>query len=330
MPRTLARVLGWDKCAEIAGQIIQNVFMDTLSGTPFHKEISRVIGRWKEPSTGVASIAALPALTCAAAGGAVIQAAPLVAAWQLVRLAAKHMDDIEDRDADASAVAINVAIGLVFAVQLTLGRLSNRKPSRRTWQVSSALPRALLRSAAGQHADLMASQSNVGKADPDSWLEIALAKSGELLAWAAWAGALVGGANEPALSHYRDYGLHLGVLLQIADDFNDTWCPEESSDIAASRLSLPLCYTWSVASEKESARLKTLLRQANMGDKTAESQVRQDMIDLGAQGFLLVAARLQYQQATAALKRARCVKQVRPSLLALLDQMFPVLSLARN
>ncbi len=326
MPRMHASVLEWPKCAAVAVQIIHTVFSEALSRTPFHDHLCRVVDGLADGSTSCGSIASVPALTCAAAGGDMVKAAPLVAAWELVRLAAKQLDDIQDRDESTSADAINTAIALVFAAQLAIARLSQRKWSARFQQVSIALSRAVVRSAAGQHADLMASRRNVERADPDAWLEIALAKSGELVAWAAWAGALVGGANERMVLRYREYGRRLGVLLQLADDFSDTWYLKERSDIATSRLSLATCYAWSVTNEQVRVRLQTLFEQANKGDKMAESQARQLMIDLGAQAFLLVTARLQQRHAMAALRRARCINEVLPSLVALLNQMFPALS----
>jgi len=56
-----------------------------------------------------------------------------------------------------------------------------------------ALNRAMLRACARQHADL-AGQMGMSDVDPDTWLEIARAKSGGFLAWAAWSGALRAGA----------------------------------------------------------------------------------------------------------------------------------------
>jgi geranylgeranyl diphosphate synthase type I len=284
-----------------------------------------------KPDPGDPTLSILPLLACEANGGDPRRAAPVMAAWQLLRLAAKLFDDVEDGEASGQpAKVINVATGLLFVTQLVVGELAAQgMTSDLVQRLGQALNHAGLRACAGQHADL-AGQVEMTNADPDVWLEIALAKSGEPLAWAAWAGALVAGADEHTLACYREYGYHLGVLLQVADDFNGVWQPGSVSDLAVGRFTLPVCYALSVAKAEERDRLETLLEEAAQGNDMAEVQARQLLTDLGAQAYLLVVGRVQHQQAMAALRSANCVSPADQQLAALLNRVLPALSYAEG
>lgn len=265
-------------------ELLQGELDSGRIGAVYRRQLLQTIERWVEPTTDGPTISVLPTLTCIAAGADPGQAIPVQAAWQMVRLAVKLLDDVEDGDVkDQPAVAINTATGLLSAAQLALEGLATRVAADCIYRMSQALQRSVLRACAGQHLDLVTGQAEKPGADPETWLAVAGAKSGEFLAWAAWAGALAGGADEEStLAHYREYGYHLGVLLQVADDFNDVWCPHDASDLAAGSLTLPVCYALSVTDEDERDRLEALLERCKLGDGVAEARVRQRLIDLGA------------------------------------------------
>ena len=309
-------------------QLIQDVLSEVTPGAAYCQQLLAVVDRWMKPDPGDPNIGILPRLACEANGGDPHLAAPVTAAWRLVRLTAKLFDDVEDGEAsDQPAEVINVATGLLFVAQLVLGELVVQgMDSSLVQRLGQALNRAMLRACAGQHADLVAGQIGIANVDPEAWLEIALAKSGELLAWAAWAGALVAGAGGHTLACYHKYGYHLGVLLQVADDFNGVWHPEGVSDLDAGRLTLPVCYALSVAEAEERDRLKALLKQTTQGDDAARAQARQLLTDLGAQAYLLVVGRVQHQQAVEALRSANRTSPAGQQLFALLDQVLPALS----
>ena len=312
----------------IVSQLIQDVLSEGTPGTAYCQQLLAVLDRWMKPDPGDPTIGILPRLACEANGGDPHLAAAVTAAWRLVRLAAKLFDDVEDGEVSGQpAEVINVATGLLFVAQLVLGELVVQgMDSSLVQRLGQALNRAMLRACAGQHADLVAGQIGIANVDPEAWLEIALAKSGELLAWAAWAGALVAGAGEHTLACYYEYGCHLGVLLQVADDFNGVWHPEGVSDLAAGRLTLPVCYGLSVAKAEERDHLKALSEQAARGGNAARAQARQLLTDLGAQAYLLVVGRVQHQQAMKALRSANRVSPAGQQLFALLDQVLPALS----
>ena len=279
-------------------QLIQDVLKGSLGETGYRRQLVALIDQCTERDTSAATVKALPALVCRAHGGNPGQAASVCAAWRLSRFAAKLFDDVEDGDvSDRRAEVINLAVGLVFAAQLVAQKLAEQGVApERAQEAGQALSRACLVACGGQSADLGAVQGDT-PVDPDAWLEIAAAKSGALLGWAAWAGALVAGAGEQALAFYRHYGSRLGVLLQIADDYNDVWHPNGKGDLAAGRPSLALAYGLSVASAEQGDRLQALLDSARQGDVEATAQARQALTDLGAQAFLWVVARTQQREA---------------------------------
>jgi geranylgeranyl pyrophosphate synthase len=62
--------------------------------------------------------------------------------------------------------------------------------------------------------------------------EIALAKSGAMVAFPAAFGAIAGGADPETVAAYRAYGVALGVLLQFSNDANDIFRKPWSHDLA--------------------------------------------------------------------------------------------------
>jgi geranylgeranyl pyrophosphate synthase len=297
-------------------RFLDEILNEELAQTAYHQTLLRFLHQEPELAARV-SLKTLPLLSCAAGGGDPLAAIPVTVAWQAIHRAAKLFDDVEDGQAAHPAETINAGTGLLFVAHLALSKL----PDQFVRPVHEQLSRFALRSCTGQHLDLATSATNI---DPETWLDIARAKSGELLAWAAWAGALVANADEPSLAGYARYGAHLGVLLQVADDFYGVWGADGVSDLATGQLSLPVCYALSVLEEPDRTALLTLLSQAAGGDQTAEERARQHLIDLGAQGYLLVVGRLQRQEAIAALQNIEGASPERyQPLVVLLDQVLP-------
>jgi geranylgeranyl pyrophosphate synthase len=182
----------------------------------------------------------LPLLACQALGGQPRQAIPLLAAWRLLRLSAKLLDDVADGEsASTPAEAIDLATGLLFLAPLALEELLKRGvPASRIARLRVGMHAAGLRACAGQFGEL----ASPDELDPEGWLEIASAKSGVSFAWAGWAGALVAGDDKGTLARFYEFGLHLGILLQVADDFNGIWGSAGANDLGNTRPNLATCY----------------------------------------------------------------------------------------
>lgn len=299
--------------------LVNQTLRHNLTRKVTEKKFSRQLMEILEPAGDKLSV--LPLLTCEAAGGDSDQAIPLMACWQLLRLSAKLLDDVVDvESAYPTPQAIDFAVGLLFLAPLVLEELQSRGvPASRVEGLTRSLYQTSLRACAGQHAEIT-SHNDI---DPDGWLIAARTKSGEPCAWAAWAGAMVAGANEQTLADFRNFGLHLGILLQVADDFNGIWRPSKFSDLRSGQLNLAVCYARFVAKGEQREFLGTLLKNAISGDDTAESEIRQFLIETGAQAYMLVVGGEQRQQALAALQRN---DRPCPALVSLLDQIWPILA----
>jgi geranylgeranyl pyrophosphate synthase len=306
----------------IERQLVQNVLDEGSLDEGYRRQLLNVLDQWVKPETPNADLEALPILVCIACGGNPRQAVPVCAAWRLLRLGAKLLDDVEDGDVrEGLPEIVNFAVGLVFAGQLVLDKLLVEGVSPAHVQhLAQELSRAGLIACGGQHADLGAAGL-----DPDRWLEIAAAKSGAPMGWAAWAGALVAGAEENVLAGYRDYGSSLGVLLQISDDYSGVWYPDHVGDLVSNRPTLPVAYALSVASASERNQLQVLLDGAQRGDLEADRQARKLLIDVGAQAFMLVVGQVWHDRAAQALQQVGGDHPAKHQLLAALRQVFPAL-----
>jgi len=281
----------------------------------FSRQLMEILGQT------VDKLSVLPLLTCEAVGGDSHQAIPVVAAWQLLRLSAKLLDDVVDSEsAYPPPEAIDFALGLLFLAPLVLQELHSLSvPTSHIKHITQSLYQTGLQACAGQHAEITSHNDIV----PDGWLIAARIKSGGPCAWAAWAGAMVAGANEQALTDFRNFGLHLGILLQVADDFNGIWRPSKFSDLRSGQLNLAVCYARLVAKGEQKDFLETWLKNAISGDNTAESEIRQFLTGIGSQAYLLVVGGEQHQQALLALQRN---DRPSPALVGLLDQIWPILA----
>lgn len=313
--------------AQVVSWLIQEMLAEDLSGTAYHQQLLQALEQLEKQNTVEPDVGALPALTCRANDGDDLWTPPLVTAWQLTRLAAKLLDDVEDGSIESGqAVTVNVATGILAAAPLALWKLAEQDvPPDRIRRVIRMLHHTTLRACAGQHADLMAGQAATDDADLDAWLEIAQRKSGAPFAWAAWAGALVAGANEPVMTCYCEYGRHLGILLQIADDFNGVWSSDGQDDLTTGRPTLPVCYALQVTRGEKRNQLLALLQRAAQNDDAAKEHARQLLVDAGAQAYMLMVGRVQRQHAVEALQRAGCPSPTYQHLVALIDQIMPAL-----
>lgn len=311
-------------------QLLQRLIRETLCREQlteaFSEAILARIEHWVQAPSSEHSVVWLPSLTCQAAGGTLEQVMPVLAAWQGLHIVAKLFDDVEDGDAVDPATDVNIASAVLVVVPLLLESLAAQGVSRTDIQrLAHGAHRAVLLAAAGQHADLLASRAD-RTIDPEAWLSIARAKSGALLAWAAWAGALVAGASQSSLDQYYAYGEHLGVLLQIADDFAGIWQPERASDLTTKRLSLPVCYALSVVPPEQQATLRAVLARSVGQSTTDQAEVRRHLIELGAQAYMLVTARIYQQHAWAALRQIGLSNEAMQPLTGLAARLFPELN----
>jgi len=298
----------------LVNKILQRNLAEKDSEKTFGRRLRQILEQ------AVDKLSVLPLLTCEVAGGDPYQAIPLMAAWQLSRLSAKLLDDVADGESIyPTPEAVCLATGFLLMAPLALEELQNHGVSAsRIRTLTRSLHRIGLRACAGQYAEI----TSHNRIDPDGWLVVARAKSGDPCAWAAWAGAMVAGGKEKALADFHNFGSHLGILLQVADDFNGIWGTKQFSDLRGEQLNLAVCYARLVAEGEQKLRLEALLKNTIRGEDTSESEIRQLLIEMGSQAYLLAVGEEHRQQALATLQRDYRMYSI---LVNMLDQIWPIL-----
>ncbi len=101
-----------------------------------------------------------------------------------------------------------------------------------------------------------------------------------MFALACRAGARLGNLSTQALAAYADFGRLFGQLVQVCDDYKDTYEPGNLSDFRVGQASLPVVYGWTVAGSQAREQIQVLRSQAATNAQAA-SQLRQLLDDLG-------------------------------------------------
>lgn len=189
-------------------------------------------------STIYASI--LPILACEAAGGEPKQAIPLAAAWILYDLAADVFDDVQDQDGKdwpwnrwSPTKATNVGLGLLAAGQHCLAHLS--APAVTLTDIQYLWSQVFMLAARGQAYSRQVTSF-------EEYFQQTVGKSGLVYAAVARAGGRLAISDEDTLRRLHDYGLALGMIIQIKDDCYDVYSSELASDLTKGIHTLPVLY----------------------------------------------------------------------------------------
>lgn len=249
--------------------------------------------------TSAAFAHVLPILTSLAVGGSVQPALPLAAAWVLYDLASDIFDDLQDQDGKDwpwnqwSAVrGMNVGLGLIAAAEICLANVSASDDAHtnilKSWAQTFAL------AVRGQVA-----QEGIGSLE--QYFSQTAAKSGLIYAQVAKAGALLATDDSRVLKRIYDYGLALGMIIQLKDDYRDIQSIHQKSDLNTGAYTLPVLYA---LSQKEHPCYPEL--QAQLNGKSEFSEIEIDTIhhiltEMGAFTYTFMMAKGYEQKALAAL-----------------------------
>ena len=225
------------------------------------------VDRDGRPSSGDGGKAVRPALaflSAQAVGAPAEVAMPGALAVELVHNFSLLHDDVMDQDAErrhrptawalfgvGRAIVTGDAL-LVLAHQVLLEPLS---PERE--RASVALTRATARMIAGQAEDL-AFESRLD-VTVEECLRMCADKTGALLAYAASVGAILAGADQPAVRALEDFGLHVGLAFQAVDDILGIWGRSETTgkpvagDLRSHKKTLPVVAALSALSRSASS-----------------------------------------------------------------------------
>jgi len=257
----------------------------------------------------------LPLLVCADARGDPRQAFPLAVAVECLIAATDVLDDVQDGDnADGLwrvcglASATNVATLLLFLSQLALGRLAQQGvPGETTAAIARLFGGAGARACAGQQHDLDAARG--AEIDEDTYLATSALKSASLVECACRAGAVLGRATPEAVDAYAQFGVNVGMALQINNDIAGASSESaDRNDLRAGKRTLPMIFALEHAPASSRADLGGILRPGRQEDLCPAEidRVRQLLAATGALQYAVVVADLYWEHAMSCLERAGC------------------------
>jgi geranylgeranyl diphosphate synthase type I len=209
----------------------------------------RAVDRGKRMRPAVALLAA------GAAGGEPRAAAPVGAALELLHNFTLIHDDIQDESPTRRhrptvwriwgvGQGINAGDGLFAVARLPIYRLASTGVAADLGlRLLEAFDRMTVAIVEGQTLDLTFEvRSDVSAGE---YLNMITGKTAAIVQFAAWAGALLGGANEADASRWAEFGLALGLGFQVRDDLLGIWGAQETTgkapdDVRRRKQSLPI------------------------------------------------------------------------------------------
>jgi len=268
----------------------------------------------------------LPILCCGAAGGDAEEAVDISAAWLLFYVAAHIFDNVEDLDKPeawyaevGTGVAINAGSGLFFSASLALNDLYTRPEYyRAAREINRAFQLQMMAMSSGQHLDLTLPQINL-----DLYWKIAEGKSGAFFELACWAGARLVSDDAQQLDRFKQYGKHLGLLLQLLDDLRDIRPPAGGHPLPEPGEllhSFAMAYAMTVFPEAQQIGFLDMLGRSSQDTQTAQ-QILEALQNSGVDLYLLTEIEKHRRLALQALEDAHPASPYRETLLSMLPDL---------
>ena len=274
-------------------------------------------------------------LSCMAAGSPPERALAPATAIELVHNFSLVHDDIQDRsryrryrrtvwDLWGEAQAINAGDGLFTLAQLALADDPEASPwvIMRAFRALNGACRSLCE---GQFLDLdFETRPTVTVEDYFAMIEH---KTGALLATSCLLGALYGGAPEPALDEYYNFGRHLGLAFQIRDDYLGIWGdPKDTGkpsadDLTSKKKTLPILYALAASAGDDRARLESFLAAGGPAEETEAAAILAILDRCGADSYTTQGVERESRNAIDALSRAQPVPEAAAALTHLCEML---------
>lgn len=182
----------------------------------------------------------LPSLACAACGGDVEKSIPLAAAWSLYIFAGRIVDDIHDDEgkghlwnAAGTRQALPTALFVIGIAHMALARL--QPPAQANGDILDAYGRVLSVAAQAQREQHSLSLDALSV---EVYFNNLVSRTAMAFATAAWSGGKLASANPETLTAMYNFGLAVGIAIQIEDDCEDL----VKSDLIAGIYTLPIIY----------------------------------------------------------------------------------------
>lgn len=245
------------------------------------------------------SFTVLPLLLATALSGDHRQALPVAAAWRILHIAAKLIDDVQDNDLPAdrrSRLHIGQTLNLATSFSTLASLAFEQLPPDLAGPIRTDFNRTVLQITSGQQADLQWDHST----DLDRVFQIIEAKTGTCFALATRTAARSCTDDLTLIAPSDRFGYNVGMLIQLNDELEGIRQAPGKSDITSGSCSLPITYALTVASPAERARLAKTLAQAPTSVE-AERAARAMLTSLGAEAYLMVEIQRFRRQALAVL-----------------------------
>lgn len=238
-----------------------------------------------------------PAASCLASGGEPSTTVGLTAAWERLLMATRVLDDLYDRDRPGQlwervgqARTFNI-VGALLALALDQISTASELPPERRVQVLMEISHATIRMAEGEDRDLRGQVRSI-----DDYWSLVSRTNGVAFSMVCAAGSRCAGADEATVEALRDYGMHLGIAMQIVDDIEGVWWHGPGAgDLERGRVSLPVLYALHTSKPGASEMRGLWSTRAGTGDV---QPIRESLDSSGAREFCQFAVR---EEVTAAL-----------------------------
>jgi geranylgeranyl pyrophosphate synthase len=185
-------------------------------------------------------------------------------------------------------------------------------------EINRAFQQQMMKMSSGQHLDLTLTEINL-----DHYWKIAEGKSGAFFELACWAGARLAGEDNHHLDSYKQYGKHLGLLLQLLDDLRDIRPPAGGHPLPETGEllhSFAMAYAMTVFPEAQRAGLMDSLANSTQ-DPEAAQRVLETLQNSGVDLFLLTEIETHRRLSLQALENAHPVSPYRETLLSMLPDL---------
>jgi len=242
--------------------------------------------------------AALPLAACRAVGGDPKKAVHVTAALLTFAASLRIYDDVADRyrpgqlwEETSPAQAMNYAFGLHT---ISFGILNNmRVPDEQFRRIHQQFVNAGFILASGQDRDLAGATKTI-----ETTCVTIETKAGCPYALACSVGAMVGTNIPERIQGCHSFGHHLGITVQILNDFESIWQPSGKTDLTQGKVTLPLIYGMSC----EHPHRDALIEWAQTGQISANAQQIKQILDgIDTKDFMLWAALKEREEAIDAL-----------------------------
>lgn len=205
----------------------------------------------------------LPLVVYQAVGGDPQEAVPLAAAWIQFLLSGRILDDVLDDEGLSQPwryqdLKETVAAGLfaVSGANIALARISNQEAAL---DITEAFNKTVALAARAE----VQSTANA-KQTVETYFQSVVAKSGLVFATGVWAAArlAISDTTDPRLQALYDFGLAMGVMVQLVDDCNDL-----PLDVDQGYWTLPVLHSLTQTEHPRYPLLADLLKQEPLNEK---------------------------------------------------------------